>query len=180
MVWIDIVLLVIIVWFAFKGFRNGIIIELTTLIALVFAIWGAFKYENFTSNLLQEYLHLEGTFLPFISFAVTFLLILIAVNIIGRFITKLLNIAQLGLLNRMLGLVFAVVKVGILLALLVNGVDRVNSSQNFINEQTINQSHLYQPLNEFAKKIYKFSDKHYDEVKDKIDDKLNEIEKEDA
>lgn len=177
MVWIDVVLLIIIAWFAHKGFRNGFIVELTTLLAIVLAIWGALKYGIFISALLKEHLGLEGSYLPFLSFIITFLIIVFIVSFIGRIITKALTFAQLGILNRILGLLFALLKIGIILSLAVNGLDRINRFGPFISKETINNSYLYQPLNGFAHKIYKFSNEHFDEVKDKIDDTLEKIEK---
>lgn len=177
MVWIDIVLLIIILWFAYKGFKNGFVVELTTLTALILAIWGALKYGYLTSNLLSEHLGWQGSYLPFVSFVVTFLVIVILVSFIGKLITKILDVAQLGILNRVLGLIFSVLKVGIILSLVVNGVERINKTQEFINKETINDSYLYHPLNGFAKKIYEFSNEHFDEVKEEINNTFEETEK---
>lgn len=177
MVWIDIVLLIIILWFVYKGFKNGFVVELTTFLALILAIWGALKYGKLTGELLQEHLGLQGDYLPFLSFVVTFLVILVLVSIVGKLITRALHIAQLGILNRILGLFFALLKIGIILSLVVNGLDRINRSRAFISQETINNSYLYQPLNGFAEKIYKFSNEHFDEVKDKIDRTFEDIER---
>lgn len=176
MVWIDIVLLVIVLWFAYKGFRNGLIIELTTFIALLLAIWAALKYGNIVTGLLERNFSLQGNYLPFLSFVITFILVLVVISFIGRIITKALQVAQLGILNRLLGFLFGIFKVGILLALFVNGLDRLNRYSRFISQETINDSYLYQPLNGFAEKIYKFSNEHFDEVKEQFDKTIETLD----
>ncbi|PVX52520.1 membrane protein required for colicin V production [Balneicella halophila] len=176
MVWIDIVLLIIILWFAYKGFRNGFIVELTTFAALILAIWGALKYRLFTTEFLHDKLGMQGDYLPFLSFVITFLVILVAVSIIGKVITQALHIAQLGILNRLLGLIFGLLKIGIILSLVVNGLDRVNKDKQIVKQKTINDSYLYYPLNGFAGVIYEFADEHFDEVKETIDKTLEDID----
>lgn len=177
MIWIDIVLLVPILWFAYKGFRNGFIVELTTLVALVLAVWGGLKYKTFVADLLERYLGLEGSYVPFLSFVIAFLLILVVASIIARLLTNLIGVVQLGLLNRVLGMLFAVAKIVIILSLLVGGLDKINKSTDLISKETIEKSHLYNPFNQIAEKIYDFSGEYYDEVKEKIDKTLEEIDK---
>lgn len=166
--WIDIGLLIIIVWFAYKGLRNGLIGELTSFLALILAIWIALKYSNFTQELLQQHLSLQGDYLPVLSLILTFLVVLILVSLIGKIITKILDFAQLGFLNRLLGGFFALLKVGIILSLFVNGLDRMNTTYALIPQETINNSYLYNPLNDFSEKIYKFCGANFDTVSTKI------------
>ncbi len=139
--WIDIVLLIIIVWFAYKGLRNGLVGELTSFISLILAIWIALRYGTLTQKLLIKHLSLQGDYLPFLSFVLsfllTFLVVLILVGLVGKIITKVLDIAQLGMLNRLLGVCFALLKIGIILSLLVNGIERINKNTEFIPQETI-------------------------------------------
>ncbi len=166
--WIDIVLLIIIVWFAYKGLQNGLVGELTSFISLILAIWVALRYGTLTQKLLIKHLGLQGDYLPFLSFVLTFLVVLILVGLIGKIITKVLDIVQLGMLNRLLGVCFALLKIGIILSLLVNGIERINKNYEFISQNTINNSYLYHPLNDFSEKIYKFCGANFDKVSTKI------------
>ncbi len=177
MVWIDVVLLIIIIWFAYRGLKNGLIIELSSLVALLLAVWAALKYGNILTELFQRYLSLEGNYVPFVSFVVMFLVVLLLVNFIASLITKALQIAHLGILNRLLGLLFSILKVGIILSLWVNGFDRINNTYTFASTEVINNSYLYQPLNAFAEKIYEFSNDHFDEVKKHFDEAVEDIQK---
>ncbi len=177
MVWIDIILLIIALWFTYRGLQNGLVIELTSLLSLLVAIWAALKYGKVARELLQRYFDLQGDYLPFISFVIVFLAVLIIVGLIGGVTTKALNIVQLGFLNKTLGLAFAILKIGIILSLLVNGLDRVNKVYEFIPQSTINNSYFYRPLNGFAKKIYKFSDGHFDDVKHQFKEAIKDTKK---
>lgn len=176
MVWIDIVILIIILWFAYKGYKNGLISELATLLALFLAIWAALKHSSFANNLLREQLNMTGDYVPYLGFILTFLIVLIVVGFVGKLLTRLLGFAQLGIINRFLGVVFSSAKIIIILALIINGLDRINTNTEFVKKDTINESYLYLPLNSLAEKIYEFSDEHLDEVKEAIDNTFDRID----
>ena len=52
--YIDIFLLVPLLWGAFKGFKKGLIIEVVSLIALGLGIWGGVHFSDFSTTFLAD------------------------------------------------------------------------------------------------------------------------------
>lgn len=81
--YIDIILLILIILSAIGGFKNGLITELASLAALILGIWGAIQFSDITTELLIKYFDLKTNYLNIISFAVTFIVIVILVHIVA-------------------------------------------------------------------------------------------------
>ena len=79
---LDIVLALPLIWGAYKGFKKGLIIEITTLIALVAGLYGAIKFSDLTAVYLQENWTIDERYMPILSFAITFIAIVILVNLL--------------------------------------------------------------------------------------------------
>jgi membrane protein required for colicin V production len=113
--YLDIVLLCFLGLLVFNGVRKGFIISLATLIALILGIWVAIHFSNYISVILEKNLHPSGTWLPLLSFTLTFLLVLIIVMLIAKGLEKLVDLVGMGFFNHLAGGVFGLLK-GILFA----------------------------------------------------------------
>jgi membrane protein required for colicin V production len=122
--YIDIVILCLLGLLIFNGIRKGFIISLASLVALVLGIWVAVHFSGFMSGWLIRAFHPNGTWLPVLSFTLTFLLVVIGVMILARLLEKVVKTVGLGLLNRIVGGIFGLVKgiliVSVLLFILVS------------------------------------------------------------
>lgn len=112
---LDYSLLIIVGVFAILGYRKGLIISLVSIAALILGIYAAVNFSNYLDSTLMEHLHPSRKWLPFISFGLTFLLVLIGVLLIGKVLEKLTDIVGLKFVNRLFGAVLGAVK-GIILA----------------------------------------------------------------
>ena len=72
---IDILLVIPLIYGAWKGFKHGLIIEVFTLLALFVGIYVGIHFSDFTARLLREHLGLTSKYLPIIAFTITFLAI---------------------------------------------------------------------------------------------------------
>ena len=108
--WLDIVIFCIIGFLFINGIRKGFILSLATLIALVLGIWVAIHYSSYISNFLNKTFHPSGNWLTFLSYALTFLLVVIVVIVIGKLLEKVIKTVGLGIPNRIIGGLFGLVK----------------------------------------------------------------------
>ena len=113
--YLDIVLLCFLGLLIFNGVRKGFIISLATLIALILGIWAAIHFSNYISVILEKNLHPSGTWLPILSFTLTFLLVLIMVMLIAKGLEKLVSLVGMGFVNHLAGGIFGLLK-GLLFA----------------------------------------------------------------
>jgi len=138
---LDIIFLIPVIWFAWRGFRHGLIIELATLAALILGVYAALYYSGHISGWIENsYTFNEGTAV-ILSYILTFLLVFVIVFVLGKILEKVIDIIALGVLNKLLGLIFGVFKAMVLISIafiLINRYDK-----NLISEENKNGSFLY-------------------------------------
>ena len=72
----------------------------------------------------------------------------------GKFLTKIADFAMLGLLNKIAGGIFGMLKVAIILGALLIFFERLSSPLNFINEDTKDESIFYHPVKEIGAFVF--------------------------
>ena len=149
--YIDIVILLFLLYGAFRGFSKGLIIEVATLAGLILGVFIAIRYSPFTEGILKDFLNITSRYLSYIALAVTFLLVVIAVYLLGKMLTRLVDIISLGLVNKLLG---GIAKYFIMVCVLLMIVDALNDKFHFISEETRENSLLFDPFLNFAQQMY--------------------------
>lgn len=107
---IDLFLGFIMVVGAFRGYRRGFLVELFTVIALIAGIFGAFALAEEGVQFLQRQFDWGETALPYISFALLFLAILIGVVLLGRLLKATIQHTFLGTTDAIVGMMLGAFK----------------------------------------------------------------------
>mgnify|MGYP000534398377 FL=1 len=134
--YIDVVILLFLLYGAFRGFSKGLIIEVATLAGLILGVFIAIRYSPFTEGILKDFLNITSRYLSYIALAVTFLLVVIVVYLLGKMLTRLVDIISLGLVNKLLGTLLGIAKYFIMVCVLLMIVDALNDKFHFISEET--------------------------------------------
>lgn len=113
--WLDLVLLLILAAAAWKGFRRGFIIELASLTGLVLGIWAGIHLNERVISALE--LDVKSAA---VAFLITFGLVLALVVLIGHGLTKLIDLADLSLPNKIAGVAFGVLRSAFTLSIALN------------------------------------------------------------
>jgi len=101
---IDIIILSVLCFFAFKGLVRGLINEASSLAGLLFGGWLAYRFHPLLAAPIKSALHLPTHLASFLAFIIILLIIGICAHIIGNVITAALKLVMLGSLNRLGGL----------------------------------------------------------------------------
>jgi len=144
--YLDIVLAIPLLWALYKGFTKGLVIEVASLIAIILGVYGAIHFSYFITNAL----HLTSSCSPLISFAITFLIIVIVVYLLAKMLEKSVNLLALGFLNKLAGAIFALLKIAFIVSVLLMFFNKLDSKVNIISEETKDHSLLYKPVSAFA------------------------------
>jgi membrane protein required for colicin V production len=152
--YIDILIIVPVAWAAYKGFSNGLVIELAQLAALVLGVFIAVRFSGLLYPLLVDQLGMGPKYTPVISFTLLFVAVVISVHLVARLVHRMLELVALGLANRLAGLLFGALKVLFILSVLFSVVNRLDSFSGFIGEGTKKGSLLYKPVSELSLLIY--------------------------
>ena len=103
---IDIIFAVIMVIAILKGFQKGLIVAVFSIIAFIIGIAAALKLSTLVAGWLKDSTTLSAKWLPFISFALVFIGVVLLVRIGARLIEKTFQAVMLGWANRLGGIVF--------------------------------------------------------------------------
>jgi len=169
--YLDLIIAIVLFVFGFKGFRKGLIIEVVTLLAFGIGIYGAMRFSDFTAAHLQEVFEINPKYLDTIAFVLTFILLVIVVNLIGRWVTNLVKEMNLGFFNRLGGFIFGTAK-GVLLCSLLVMVLTNFKLMGVLKENVKKESLLYPYIEKTVPYVYRG----FDLVKDYADDLLPEDE----
>ena len=151
---LDILLGLPLVWGLWKGLKNGLFMEIASIVALIAGIYGAIHFSYITGDYLSERMDWDERNLSITAFILTFVLIIIVVHLAGKLLTKIANIAMLGLLNKIAGAIFGVLKVAILLGAVFIFFNRMDRSLNLLDEKIKEESILYQPIMDIGALIF--------------------------
>lgn len=148
--YLDIVLAIPLLWGLYKGLSSGIIKELASLAALLLGIYGAVHFSEKLQPILIEQLSVDPDLLPAIAFGATFILIVLLVRLLGLMIDKLVKLVALGLLSRLLGGLFGVLKAAFVLSALLLIVNGLDAYMDLIPKKQKKQSVLYTPISQLV------------------------------
>lgn len=150
----DIILAALLIYGFVKGFIKGLFVEVASLVALIGGVWGAIHFSYFAAGILKRYVSWEENYISLTAFAITFIAIVIAVSSLGKMFTKLADFAALGLVNKILGGIFGFLKTAFILSILLIFFNRINYNFSFVEEETMEESILYEPIKSIAPAIF--------------------------
>ena len=101
---LDIIVAVILIIAVVKGYRQGLIVALFSAVAFIIGLAAALKLSAVVADHLGKAVKVSDKWLPIISFAVVFLIVVLLVRLGARFIQKTVELAMLGWLNRLGGI----------------------------------------------------------------------------
>ena len=150
----DIVILVFLLYGFIKGIMKGLFVEIASLVALIGGIWGAIHFSYFVGDFLEESVTWSEKKISLAAFAITFVIIIVVVGMLGKFLTKLADLAALGLVNKILGGVFGFLKIGLVLSIVFIFFHRLNATISFVDDETLEESVLYDTVKSIAPAIF--------------------------
>ena len=144
--YLDIILCIPLVWGLYKGFTKGLIIEAATMIAFGLGVWGGIHFSNYIAVKISSSFDWHSPYLPIISFAITFLGIIIIVYFIAKLVQRLVEGMALGAINKIGGAVFGALKFAMVMSVVIFMMDALEESYPIISFKTKEESLLYKPI----------------------------------
>ncbi|MCK0188654.1 CvpA family protein [Arenibacter sp. F20364] len=151
---LDIIIGLLLLYGLYKGIKNGLFVEVASLVALIAGLYGAIHFSYIAGEYLSENMDWNERYMNTTSFLITFIIIVLVVNIAGRLLTKIADFAMLGLLNKIAGGIFGALKVAVILGALLIFFDRTNNQLGFVKQESIDESKLYSPVKEIGAFVF--------------------------
>ncbi|MBC7537012.1 MAG: CvpA family protein [Ferruginibacter sp.] len=146
---IDIIFAALFIFACIKGWRKGLIVALFSIIAFIAGLAAALKLSAVVATKLAANVEVSGKWLPVISFVLVFLIVVFLVNLGAGIIQKTAEVAMLGWLNRIGGVVLFVLLYSIIYSIFLFYALQLH----FIKPATIATSQLYQYIQPMGPKV---------------------------
>ena len=133
---------------------KGLIVEVASLGALFLGLSGAVKFSRFIADVFEGVFDWNPLAIQTISYLIVFIVIVYAVSLVAKALTKLISKASLGLFNKFLGAFFGVLKWSILISVALFFLGKLNTWVTIIDEEMIEFSLLYGPITELGEYLF--------------------------
>jgi membrane protein required for colicin V production len=113
---IDIALCILLLIGVYSGFKEGFLMELFSFLAIILGVLGGFKLMGWAMVLLADKFNVDQKILPYVAFAVVFIVIVIAVRLLGNLIKVSIDKSFLGRVDQFAGAILGFFKTAFLLS----------------------------------------------------------------
>lgn len=141
--YLDIILGIFLIIGLIRGFSNGLFVEIASLIALIAGIYGAIHFSHYASEFIADRFNWGESLINLVAFAATFIIIVLVISLAGKLLTKVADLAMLGILNKILGAIFGMLKTAFILSVIIMFLAAANNKIGFIDEETQEESIVY-------------------------------------
>jgi membrane protein required for colicin V production len=146
---LDIIVAVILILAIIKGYRQGLIVALFSFIALAIGLAAALKLSVVVAGYIGNAVNVSDKWLPIVSFAVVFLIVVLLVKLGAKFIQKTVELAMLGWVNRVGGILLYAALYILIFSVLLFYADQMN----FIKPETKMESVTYSYIQPWGPKL---------------------------
>ncbi|MBO9199979.1 MULTISPECIES: CvpA family protein [Niastella] len=159
---IDILVLIFLVIAIIKGLRRGLIVAVFSIFAFIAGVAAAMKLSVVVADYLKDSVNISAKWMPFISFAVVFIGVVLLVRWVASLLESTVELAMMGWANRIAGVILYAILYMFTLSVVLFFVQKVK----LISDETLAKSITWawlQPLgpwviNGFGKLIPVFKD----------------------
>lgn len=123
---IDIIFFFLVLMAVFKGYRQGFIVAVFSVIALLVGLVAAMKLSVVVSSYLASSTNISARWLPVLSFSLVFLAAATLVRFASALVQKLAEAVMLGWLNRLAGMALYVAIYTIVFSVVLFYADKIH------------------------------------------------------
>lgn len=154
MSFLDIILGGLLLYGFIRGIWNGFFVELASLLSLLVGIYMAIKFSHLMNALISSHVSWSPKTIKVVAFALTFIVVVIAISLLAKFFTTIANFASLGLINKLAGGIFGVLKTVLIISISLKLFQKINSSNTFASKETLDNSLFYNPILKVSEVVY--------------------------
>ncbi|HMR91122.1 MAG TPA: CvpA family protein [Chitinophagaceae bacterium] len=141
---LDIILVILLVLAAIKGYQRGLIVGLFSFIAIIIGLAAAMKLSAVVAGYIGSAIKVSDQWLPVISFAVIFIIVVLLVRLGANMLQRSTEAIMLGWVNRLGGVVFYAAIYIIVFSVVLFYAEQVRLVQPATTESSVTY-HLVQP-----------------------------------
>ena len=143
---IDSICLILLIYGSYKGFKNGIVGELLSFLGILLGIYLSKTYYPIVDEYLATIFDSTNQLVSLISVILIFSVTIILTKILSKVITKALNVMALGLLNKLIGSIFGLLKYLLILCIITFIFSEANDIFVFIEKNKIEETQIFSKI----------------------------------
>lgn len=145
---LDLIFVVILILALYKGYQRGLIVGIFSFLAIIIGLAAAIKLSTVVAGYIGQAVKVSDQWLPVISFAAVFIIIVLLVRLGANAIQRTAEVAMLGWVNRIGGIILYAALYITVFSVLVFYSEQVH----LVKQQTIDKSVSYSFVQPWAPK----------------------------
>jgi membrane protein required for colicin V production len=156
---VDVFLLICFVPAIIGGIMSGLVRQVASLVALILGAWAGWHFSALLAEGIKIWFKSDSELIGIISFALIFIAVVIVVNLIGKALSGIIKFVMLGWLDRLLGVIFAILKYAFIFSVAIYLLNSLDALYPFLPKHIIKQSALYPLLESMAPSLFPYLQK---------------------
>ena len=146
---LDILIAIPLCFFIYKGWRRGLIFEITSLAGIIVGVWACVHFSTWVA----ETLNIQGDTGVLIAFFITFAAVVALAYFLGRAIEGIFKMVKLNFLNKLFGALLGMAKCLCVISVLLNFILMIDTHQSILTPKAKEESVLYKPSYRIGNKL---------------------------
>lgn len=153
MTFLDFCVLIPLCWYGFKGFKNGLIYEVASIVALILGVIIARHFSSAVAMLLPNVMFAQA-----IAFIILFVSVVLLVHVAAKAITNIIKLIIPDAVDHLFGLLFGVCKVLIVCSVVLFLLQTVDRRELLLKKEIKEKSVTYKYVEPIAPKAFGLKD----------------------
>lgn len=146
---IDIIIAIALIFAIIKGYQQGLIVAVFSVLAFIIGLAAAIKLSAVVAGYIGKAVNVSDQWLPVISFAVVFLIVVLLIRLGAKLIQKSVQFAMLGWINRLGGILLFIIIYILIFSVLIFYAEQMD----LIKPETKNASVTYPYIQPWGPKV---------------------------
>jgi membrane protein required for colicin V production len=154
--YLDFIIAALVIIGAVSGYKKGLIHQLASLAALILGIFLAVKFSKLASPFIMNHFTSSENVAKVSAFIAIFILVVVAVLLLGKFLHKTFEDVELGLINKICGCIFSIAKTIFILSAIMVLLRLSIIHLHWPDPEDTERSALYKPVEAMAPAIFPY------------------------
>lgn len=150
----DIILAIPLLYAAWRGFRDGVVVQLFGMVGLLVGVYFAFRY----SRVVGGWMNLDSTLGAVLGFLAILIVVLVGISLLGHLLKRAFSFAGLGPMDAIAGALLSILKMALILSLLLGSFESLNRITGWVESRHYTESILYRPIRESGRLLFPYLD----------------------
>lgn len=154
---VDIIILVCFIPALYEGITKGFISQAIALVSIILGAWLAFHFSAELGEWLTQYLPgISPEAINITAFVVVIILTILILTLVAKFLNSIIKLVMLGWLNKLLGILFAILKAALIIGIIIVAFTSLNDITGLVDKEVLDSSQLFNPIKNFTVRVFPY------------------------